>query len=80
MKKKFMVWKPKENIDLFADFVCSSTDSSINSSLFSSSLKFADVTVLQKKRRKGIKQNYRPESILPALSEIFEKSMFKQMS
>ena len=70
----------KENVDVFADFLCTSINSSIKSSLFPSCLKFADVTPLHKKGRKDAKQNYRPVSILPTLSKIYERSMFKQMS
>ena len=52
----------------------------IKSSLFPSSFKFSDVTVLDKKGKKDAKQNYRSVRILPSLSKIYEKSMFKQMS
>ena len=38
------------------------------------------MTPLHKKGRKDAKQNYRPVSILPTLSKIYERSMFKQMS
>ena len=38
------------------------------------------MTLLHKKERKDAKQNYRPVSILPTLSKIYERSMFKQMS
>ena len=43
-------------------------------------LKHADVTPLHKKCNKSLKENYRPVSILPILSKVFERSMFKQMS
>ena len=43
-------------------------------------LKHADITPLYKKGKKDIKGNYRPVSILPNLSKIFEKCMFEQMS
>ena len=43
-------------------------------------LKHADITPLYKKGRKDIKENYRPVRILPNLSKIFEKCMFKQIS
>ena len=69
----------KENVDVFDDFLCTSINSSIKSSLFPSCLKFADATQLHKKRRKDAKQKYRPVSILPTLSKIYERSMFKQM-
>ena len=42
--------------------------------------KFADMTPLYKKGITDAKQNYRPVTILPNLSKIYERSMFKQMS
>ena len=70
----------KENVDVFVDFPCTSINSSIKYSLFTSCLKFADVKPLHKKERKDAKQNYRPVSISPTLSKVYERSMFKQMS
>ena len=70
----------KENIDVFSDFLCVSFNSSIKSRKFPKNLKFADITPLQKKGKKDIKGNYRPVSILPNLSKIFEKCIFTQMS
>ena len=49
-------------------------------STFPEILKHADITPLYKKGKKDIKGNYRPVSILPNLSKIFEKCMFEQMS
>ena len=49
-------------------------------STFPEILKHADITPLHKKGKKYIKGNYRPVSILPNLSKIFEKCMFEQMS
>ena len=48
-------------------------------STFPEILEHADITPLHKKGKKDIKENYRPESILPNLSKIFEKCMFEQM-
>ena len=70
----------KENIDIFTDFLCTSINSVIKSSSFPSALKLADVTPVHKKGRKDMKENFRPVSILPTLSKIFEKCMFAQMS
>ena len=70
----------KENVDIFSDFVCTSFNSSINVSKFPENLKLADITPTYKKGKKDIKGNYRPVSILPNLSKIFEKHIFKQMS
>ena len=40
----------------------------------------ADVTPLHKKGKRDLKENYRPVSILPVFSKVFERSMFAQMS
>ena len=66
----------KENIDIFADFSYTSRSSAIKSSGFLSSWKLADVTPVHKKGRKDMKENFRPVSILPTLSKIFEKCLF----
>ena len=63
----------KENVDVFAYFLCTRINSSIKSSLFPSCFKFANVTPLHKKGRKDVKQNYILVSILPAVSKIYEK-------
>ena len=42
-------------------------------------MKEADVTPIHKKGKKDKKENYRPLSILPVLSKIFERVMFVQM-
>ena len=66
----------KENIDIFTDFLCTSINSVIKSSSFPSALKLADVTPVHKKGRKDMKENFRPVSILPTLSKVFEKCLF----
>ena len=93
MKNKFLIWKKrkkasqisntstkivKENFDVFTDFLCTSFNGFIKASLFLSCLKFGHVRPLYKKGRKDAKQNYRPVNILPTLSKIHERSMFKQ--
>ena len=70
----------KENVDIFAEFLWKSINSSIKSFTFPSCLKLADVTPLHKKGKKDKKDNYRPVRILPTLSKYFEKRMFSQMS
>ena len=40
----------------------------------------ADVTPLHNKGKKDLKENYRPVSILPVFSKVFERSMFAQTS
>ena len=70
----------KENLDICSKFICESINNSIKSSIFPSCLKHANVTPLHKKCNKSLKEIYRPVSILPILSKVFDRSMFKQMS
>ena len=70
----------KQNSDVFSNFLCNSFNNFIKLSTFPEILKHADITPLYKKGKKDIKGNYRPVSILPNLSKIFEKCMFEQMS
>ena len=69
----------KENLDIFADFLCKNINRSFKSSSFPSCLKMADVTPLHKKGKKDLKENYRPVNILSIFSKIFERSLFAQM-
>ena len=59
---------------LFTDF-----NHSVDSGLFPSNLKYADATPVYKKGESVDKNNYRPNSLLPALSKIFEKLLYYQM-
>ena len=52
----------------------------INTSSYPSLLKRADITPVHKKDSKSSKNNYRPVSILPNISKLYERTMFKQMS
>ena len=70
----------KENSDIFGKALCSFINDSIKSFTFPSCLKEADITPIHKKGKKDKKENYRPVSILPVLSKMFERIMFKQMS
>ena len=70
----------KENSDIFSSFICESIKNSIKPSIFPSFLKHTVVTPVHKTCNKSLKENYRPASILPTLSKVFERSMFKQMS
>ena len=79
-KEVFGLETIKENINVLADFLCTNTNGPIKSCLVPSCVKFEDVKLLVKKERTCAKQNYRPESILPTLSKIYERNRFKQMS
>ena len=46
---------------------------------FASQLKLGDITPLHKKLENILKENYRPVSLLPVISKLFERLMQKQM-
>ena len=48
--------------------------------IFPDSLKFANITSVYKKGEVTDKQNYRPVSVLPLLSRVFEKVIYDQLS
>ena len=54
-------------------------NSSLDAGSFPSELKLADVIPVHKKGSKTDKGNYRPISLLPALSKVFEKLVSKQI-
>ena len=55
-------------------------NNSSNSSNFPNALKLADVTPAHKKEESVKRGNYRPVSILPPVSKIFERNIFDQIS
>ena len=71
---------PKENADIFAEYICRFFIESIKKSRFPSTLNNANVTPVFKKGCRGSKENYRPVSILPVISKIFEKLLCKQIT
>ena len=66
-----------KNRDLIAYFVLH--NNALSSSEYPASLKYADITAIFKQDDKTDKANYRPISILPNLSKIFERFMQNQM-
>ena len=52
----------------------------VNTSEFPFAMKLADVIPVFKKNERSIKENYRPGSILPIFSKIFEKLLHDQIS
>ena len=70
----------KENADIFASFLHSSFNTSVTNSEFPSVLKQANVTPDFKKGERYSSDNYRPVSILPNVSKIFEQCMFCQIN
>ena len=68
----------KENADIFASFLHSSFNASVTNWEFPSVLKQTNITAVFKKLERYSKDNYRPVSILPNVSKIFERCMFCQ--
>ena len=69
----------KENCDLFALKLHADFKFSIDHASFPNNLKLADISPVHKKGDRTDKTNYRPVSILPAISKIFEKLFFYQI-
>ena len=63
-----------------APFITDLINSTISTGTFPDRLKEAQVTPIFKKKDPMIKSNYRPVSILPVPSKIFEKVLAKQLS
>ena len=69
----------KDNTDIFITVLSSDINNCIFNGIFSSNLKYADITPIFKKLERLLKINYRPVSILPTLSKIYEKVIYQQM-
>ena len=52
----------------------------INKGVFRDSLKIANITPAHKKDEPTDKENYRPVSVLPLLSKLFERLLYDQLS
>ena len=61
-----------------ADILLARFNDSVEKSNFPSSLKKANITPVFKKGDRNSKDNYRPVSILPNISKIFERCIFRQ--
>ena len=68
----------KEDSDLFGEYLLSTYNNAIDKSYFPTGLKQANITPVFKTGERYSKDNYRPISILPNVSKIFEKFMFRQ--
>ena len=69
----------KDNKDLFSYFISASFNNAVNKGVFPNELKQADIKPIYKKESRNEKENYRPISILPNLSKIFERCMYDQL-
>ena len=69
----------KENLNIFATFLVRDINKCIRKGEFPDKLKTTDITKAFKKGDKHGKSNYRPVSILPILSKVYEKCLYKQV-
>ena len=69
-----------ENYDIISPFITNIYNECTTISNFPARLKCADITPVHKKDETTKKDNYRPVSILPSISKIFERDMFDQIS
>ena len=65
--------------DIVSDYLCDIYNDSVQSNDFPHTLKLADVIPTHKKGDKTLMENYRPISLLPVVSKIFEKNMYNQI-
>ena len=70
----------KENANFFAEQIFLQFNDGIESSKYAESFKFANITPAFKQGSRNLKDNYRPISILPVVSKIFEKLLCNQLS
>ena len=70
----------KETVDILKSPLTQLYNISVENQQFPNNLKYANVTPLFKKDENIDKTNYRPISILPSISKIFERLMFKQIT
>ena len=70
----------KMNSDIFADFLYQNFNHAIATSVFLQNLKNGNITPVFKKGDRNSEINYRPVSILPNVSTIYERCLYKQMS
>ena len=64
----------------FCNNICDSINPCINNSIFPEELKWADIIPVYKKGDHTDRVNYRPISILPTFSKIFERIIFDQIN
>ena len=80
MKDDFPIKILQGTNDIICKPLTSIYNNAKNQEKFPSCLKTADVTPLPKDKEKDNKKIYRPVSLTPILSKVFEKDMYEQMS
>ena len=69
----------KKICDIISKFICDFINNSMSTGVFPDSLKIARIVPIHKSGSKRDTNNFRPISILPTLSKVFEKVMHKRM-
>ena len=69
----------KANENFFAEAICFYFNKSSENGKFPNRLKLANITPVFKKSVRTSKDNYRPVSILPAFSKMFERLLSRQL-
>ena len=70
----------KANSDIVSYHVSEAYNNSKNCHLFPLSLKVADVSPIHKAKERFIRKNYRPVSLIPVLSKLYERNMYDPIS
>ena len=70
----------KANSDIFTEVIHKELNRGLEVGNFPCTMKLADVTPVYKKGNRSEKGNYRPASILPNISKVFERCIYKQMA
>ena len=73
------IWILQGSIDTISPYIKQYVDSMVDTCIFPSSLKSAEIRPIHKKGDVTDKSNYRPISLLPALSKVFERILFDQI-
>ena len=68
-----------ENVDIISYFLYHNLNNSLSCATFPTLMKYADVIPIHEKDDKTDKENYRPISILPNLSKVYERLMYNQI-
>ena len=69
----------KDNIYIFSEFIFHNFNNSIFDATVPSELKNVDVISVFKNKDRNNVENYRPVSILPNLSKLYERCLYDQM-
>ena len=70
----------KSTVDILLPFITNSKNLSIEKGCFPEELKLAEVSPIFKKKDDLDKPNYRPVSVLPHVSKVFERIMYHQIN